>query len=293
MKRALVTGDLGFVGRHMTRALTERGYTVDGCDIRRGPHEDVRHLFREADDRYDLVVHLAAVVGGRLTIDGAPLSVAVDLAIDADFFQWAVRTRQSRVVYYSSSAAYPIGMQTLTGAERLREEYVAPGDGEHLGMPDMTYGWAKLTGEYLAGFARAEGVAVHVLRPFSGYGEDQALDYPFPSFAARARRRDDPFEVWGTGRQVRDFIHIDDVVAGTLAAVDLDYQDTLNLGTGRPVSFNQLARMFMDEAGYLGVIRNDSDKPVGVHYRVADVTNLSDVYTPKITLEEGIRRALA
>lgn len=302
MKTALVTGDLGFVGRHMVPALEARGYAVTGLDIKRGPHEDVRDWFRTSDERYDLVVHLAAVVGGRLTIDGAPLSVAVDLAIDAEFFGWAVRVGQPRVVYYSSSAAYPVDLQwrhiahpylhedDLTWGEEDTVDERGPGS---IGVPDMTYGWAKLTGEYLARFAADQGVIVHIMRPFSGYGEDQDLDYPFPSFAARARRRDDPFEVWGDGTQSRDFIHIDDVVEGTLAAVEKDYRAPLNLGTGRAVTFNELARMFMIEAGYTGIIRNLPAKPTGVHHRVAYVGNSLPIHRPRITLEEGIRRSLA
>lgn len=295
-RTALVTGDLGFVGRHMVPALTARGYDVTGLDIKRGPEEDVRDYFRRADEPFDLVVHCAAVVGGRLTIDGAPLSVAVDLAIDAELFQWAVRTRQPRIVYYSSSAAYPVDLQQ--GGGYLSEDLIQ--FGEHgsyregsIGAPDMTYGWAKLTGEYLARFAAEQGVAVHVFRPFSGYGEDQDLDYPFPSFAQRARDLLTPFEVWGDGEQIRDFIHIDDVVEGTLVAVEKDRRGPINLCTGRGISFNELARMFMREAGYEAPLLHHLGKPVGVHHRVGHVGTLFPIYRPQVSLEEGIRRALA
>src|SRR5882762_4540552 len=101
------------------------------------------------------------------------------------------------------------------------------------GKPDMTYGWAKLTGEVLAGYAIQAGLQVQVFRPFSGYGEDQALDYPFPSFIDRALRWAEPFEIWGDGTQTRDWIHIDDIVGATLAAIDQDVKGPINLGWGR------------------------------------------------------------
>jgi nucleoside-diphosphate-sugar epimerase len=288
--RALVTGHRGFVGRHMSAALERAGYAVTGIDLVDGI--DARDVFRFDDTHFDLVVHLAAVVGGRATIEGAPLRLAVDLAIDAELFGWALRTRPGRIVYYSSSAAYPTALQDPIGQAvgRLREDDI---NLAAIATPDLTYGWAKLTGEMLAAHAEAEGLRVHVLRPFSGYAGDQDECYPFPAFIARAARRADPFEVWGTGEQVRDFIHIDDVVAGTLAAIAADVPGPVNLCTGRGVSFNELAALVTTAAGYTPRVQHRLDAPVGVAYRVGDPTKLHTVYTPRITLEEGIARALS
>jgi nucleoside-diphosphate-sugar epimerase len=158
--------------------------------------------------------------------------------------------------------------------------------------PDLTYGWAKLTGETLAKYASNEGLRVHVFRPFSGYGEDQDLDYPFPSFIARGKRKDNPFEIWGTGEQVRDFIHIEDVVSATLEAVNQDIQGPVNLGCGRATSFNELAKLVSTEVGYTPEIKHILGAPEGVSYRVCDPSKLLTFYTPKISLEEGIRRAI-
>ncbi|ANZ35219.1 hypothetical protein BBK82_03175 [Lentzea guizhouensis] len=314
--RVLITGHKGFVGRHFWRVLAEQGHDLTGIDIAvpwsQGPvwnalefRADVRDFFRRNEDHFDLVIHLAAVVGGRATIEGAPLKVAVDLAIDAELFQWALRTRPGRIVYYSSSAAYPVGLQEKTklvstetsggrlveleNTYRLREDDLAF---DWIGSPDLTYGWAKLTGEMLAQHAESEGLRVHVFRPFSGYGEDQDLSYPFPAFIQRAVQRDDPFEVWGSGLQVRDWIHIDDVVAATLAAVEQDVPGPTNLCTGRPTSFLDLARLVMHGAGYSAAVQVLPDAPTGVHYRVGDPTKLHSFYRPRIELEEGIRRAL-
>ncbi|MFC3986458.1 NAD-dependent epimerase/dehydratase family protein [Streptosporangium jomthongense] len=295
MPTALVTGAAGFVGRHFTRALQQAGYDVTAFDI--NPRSlpgvrllDARAFFAANTERYDLVVHLAAVVGGRAKIEGEPLSLAVDLEIDAGLFQWALRTRPKRVVYYSSSAAYPVTLQDGHPPNTLAEPDIR--FDYPLGGPDLSYGLAKLVGEQLAGYAEAEGIRVHVFRPFSGYGEDQALDYPFPSFADRARRRDDPFTIWGDGTQVRDWIHISDVVAATLAAVDQDVPGPVNLCTGRPTSFNDLAHMFADAAGYSPDLKHILDAPKGVAYRVGDPGKMLTFYTPKISLEEGIDRSL-
>jgi nucleoside-diphosphate-sugar epimerase len=285
--KILITGDAGFVGRAFHRALDDKGHDITGIDIANGI--DCRDFFKKDDTKYDVVIHLAAIVGGRATIEGNPLAVASDLAIDSDMFQWAVRTRPKHLVYYSSSAAYPIYLQKAAYKQRLREPDI---NLDHIRTPDLSYGWAKLTGETLAQYARAEGIKVSVLRPFSGYGSDQALDYPFPSLIARGKAKLDPFEIWGTGEQVRDFIHIDDVVAATFEAITNNVK-TLNLCTGRPTSFIQLAEMIMLAQGYLAPIKKHPGKPSGVEYRVGDPIKMLQIYEPKITLEEGIARALA
>lgn len=287
--RILITGHCGFVGRAFQRHFDGAGHEIVGIDIKEG--HDARDFFRVDDRRFDLVIHLAAIVGGRLTIEGNPISVATDLSIDAEMFNWAVRTGQPRVVYYSSSAAYPIHLQRPGRSHLLRESDI---DLEQVANPDMTYGWAKLTGEMLAEFAERQGVRTHVFRPFSGYGEDQDLDYPFPSFVQRVVNREDPFDVWGDGTQVRDFIHMDDVVAATMTAVEYDVPGPVNLGWGIPTSFNDLAETMFKVSGWWPAdgLRHHTDKPVGVHYRCSDNTKLLSFYEPKISLEDGIARAL-
>ena len=162
-----------------------------------------------------------------------------------------------------------------------------------MAQPDLTYGWTKLTGELLAQFAREQyNLDVSVFRPFSGYGEDQDLSYPFPSFIQRGKQKQNPFLIWGDGTQTRDFIHIDDIVSATMRALELNIQQPINLGWGRPTSFNQLAQMVSKKVGYSAKLAYQLDKPIGVHYRVANPKLLFTFYQPRITLEEGIERAL-
>lgn len=283
----LITGDAGFVGRHFRKAFEAQGHKVTGVDIVNGL--DARDFFRVDNRYFDKVIHLAAVVGGRKLIEGSPLSLAVDLSIDAEMFSWALRTEPGCITYFSSSAAYPIFLQGKWQHKILEESDISPSD---ISTPDLTYGWAKLTGEMLAGHARRAGLTVHVYRPFSGYGEDQDLDYPFPSFIKRGKDRANPFQIWGDGEQVRDFIHIDDVVAGALAGCDADIQ-IANLCSGRATSFNDLAALVASAVGYEPEIEHLTAEPVGVAYRVGDPTFMNTFYTPKISLEEGIQRALA
>ncbi|WP_406418407.1 NAD-dependent epimerase/dehydratase family protein [Streptomyces sp. NBC_01614] len=285
--RVLLTGDCGFVGRHLAVAMKERGWDVTGIDLRLG--DDALDFFRTDNQRYDLAIHCAAIVGGRASIDGSPLGVATNLALDAWYMRWLIRTGTPRAVYFSSSAAYPVALQQPGPVRRLYEEDI---NLAYMQEPDATYGWAKLTGEKLATYAEAEGCRILIPRPFSGYGEDQAPCYPFPAFIQRAKRRDDPFEIWGAGSSTRDWIHIDDLCGATLALLDADVIGPVSLGWGRATSFDELAHIVSTHAGYQPQYKHRHDAPQGVHHRVSDPSRMLNHYVPTVTLEEGVRRAL-
>lgn len=286
--RAIVTGGDGFVGRHLRHALLRNGWDVVSIDVRDGG-DDALDFFRLNESDYDLLIHCAALVGGRAKIDGDPLAIATNLALDSWAFRWATK-HAARMVYFSSSAAYPIELQTRIFKElRLSEDLI---DLDDTRKPDATYGLAKLTGEMLAKEAEAHGLPVHVFRPFSGYGWDQDLDYPFPSFIRRAARREDPFQVWGDGTQARDFIHIHDVVKAVLAAIDADFREPVNLCTGVATSFLELASMCLRLTKSNAAVEALVDKPVGCWRRVGDPTLMQEFYSPVISLEEGIEMAL-
>ena len=316
--RALVTGGAGFVGRHLCHALLERGWDVvcvdpivprtGGLPPEKWPlynpatykkaftwvEQDCREYFRK-DEKFDYAFHLAAMVGGRLMIEHDPLAVAEDLAIDADFYRWALRTRPKKNVFFSSSAAYPISLQTRENYHLLSEDMID--FDTKLGMPDLSYGWAKLTGEYLARLAHKNyDMDMVCYRPFSGYGEDQDLTYPFPSICKRALefKGKDVLTVWGTGDQSRDFIHITDAIRFVLESMDQVMNgDAINLSTARKTTFKEFAKIAAHAAGYDPKVVGTSDKPEGVFARVGDTTLQEKLgLKPTITFEEGVARGV-
>lgn len=288
MTEILITGNRGFVGSNFHRSYrNDKSVTITGIDLK--DHIDVRDFVKYNNKKYDIVIHLAAIVGGRQTIEDSPLSVATDLSIDSEIINWALRTKPGRFIYFSSSAAYPINLQSADFSVRLDEELL---DLTNISNPDLTYGWSKLTGEYLCQFLEAEGIRTHVFRPFSGYGTDQDTSYPFPKFIERASKRMDPFEIWGNGEQTRDFIHITDIVNAVKTAIDLDVRGPVNLGLGRQTSFNELAELVTNIAGYQPEFQHITSAPVGVTHRISNPDKLLSFYKPKISLEQGIDLAL-
>jgi nucleoside-diphosphate-sugar epimerase len=322
MRKALVTGGAGFVGRHLIKRLLDEGYEVHCVDnLMQGTgaidprnteqwplfspydyqnfhfyYEDCRNYFhRVKDDDFDYAFHLAAVVGGRWMIENRPLAVADDLSIDSQYWQWAVETMPQKTICFSSSAAYPISLQRREDFVLLKEEMIC--FERDLGVPDMSYGWAKLTHEFLAKLAYEKyGIKSVSYRPFSGYGEDQDDSYPFTGICKRALSLVDKstLNVWGDGNQMRDFIHIDDCIQGIISTMDkIDNGDALNLSTGVFTSFKTLAAMIAKECGYNPEVRGMSDKPTGVFARAGDTTKQKEYgFSHKISLEAGICRAI-
>jgi nucleoside-diphosphate-sugar epimerase len=245
--------------------------------------------------QFDEIYHLASVVGGRVLIDEEPLIVGIDLAIDSCFFLWATKVNKPKhIMYASSSAAYPISLQTDSEALALKEEMIDFDKGFQ--QPDYTYGWSKLTGEYLSRIAvKKHGMKVAIVRPFSGYGEDQDLTYPVPSIALRVANHQAPVKVWGSGEQGRDFVHIDDCVdACVLACRTISDASAVNIGSGVLTSFKELAALFVELEGYQTEVVGVADRPVGVSKRYSDNSNMKKIlnWSPAISLREGMQRVL-
>jgi GDP-L-fucose synthase len=312
--RVLITGGAGFVGRHFVNRLQDDNQVVVVDNLLHGGgglrpdkwyfrsnsnltfiEKDCRDFFKEkSDEVFDLVIHLAAVVGGRLTIENNPLAVAEDLSIDSEFWKWAVDRKPTNVIVFSSSAAYPVSNQITSG--NLLSENIINFDGD-LGMPDLTYGWAKLTNEYLGLIAHQKyDMKVSIYRPFSGYGFDQDLSYPFPSICQRAinQKGQDTLHVWGSGLQERDFIHIDDVVDAVLHTFQENSSgEALNLCTGIGTNFIELAKLAAAACGYSPKILTQSDMPEGVFSRVGDNAKLSSTgWKPNFSLQFGIQQCI-
>jgi nucleoside-diphosphate-sugar epimerase len=291
--KALVSGSAGFVGRHFVDYLQKRSWTVDGIDPAHRwdtPwHGDCRDSFRKwgFGHEYDLVVHCAATIPSVDERAANGLSVSTDFALDAEMFQWALRARPKKIVYFSSSAAYPARLGAFPTWQTESQIHL-----DRIETPDGMYGLTKLVGEIQAREALKAGLDVLVVRPQSGYGWDQSLNYPFPSFIDRAKRYEDPFIVWGTGEQTRDFVHVQDIVECVMAMLAADYQGPVNIGTGIGTSMIELAQKICREVNYQPRIVTLPEKPIGTAYRSADPMTMLEFYEPKVSLEQGIREAV-
>ena len=320
MKKVLITGAAGFVGRHFCKFFLDKKFEVTAIDNLQkftgavdpkkswplfNPCDYKNFKFSKIDcsewfkknkkKKFDYVFHLAAIVGGREMIENNPLAVAQDLNIDSKFWEWCVAAKPKKTVYFSSSASYPLNLQSKKFYRLLKE-----GDlnfTKNLGIPDFTYGWSKLTGEYLANIAyQKHGIRSVCYRPFSGYGEDQDMNYPFPNLCKNIllSKKKGAVNVWGNGKQMRDFIHIDDCVDGVIKTMDkVNDASAINLSTGIYTSFIDFLNSSKSIIGTNFKIIKKVSKPVGVFARAGNTDLQKKLgFKYKISLKEGIEKGL-
>lgn len=303
MKTCLITGGCGFIGRHFTKKMCDLGYIVDivdnmssnssldpqdwmekiKCDFN-FYREDMLSYLNRTQKHYNIIIHAGAIVGGRDTIENDPLSISYNITTDNELFKWIEKNPVDNLVYFSSSAVYPLNIQTIENHRKLMLSDIDI-DKNQISIPDLTYGWSKLTGEFLLRTLkkRCPNICISVYRPFSGYGEDQHESYPFTSIVKKVLSQQNPVEIWSDA--VRDFIYVDDIVEYVLqTCFHTDGLRTMNIGTGIATSMSQLANRISNIAFGRDVdVKILDNKPKGVYYRVANecidykITSLDEV----------------
>jgi nucleoside-diphosphate-sugar epimerase len=295
-----ITGDDGFVGRRFREFFEGLNWEVDGCDLTYG--ESMRDLLKWIDaKRFDLVIHCAFHIGGRAGIDGTNVNAAMNMQLDGEFFEWVMCTRQKNVVYFSSSAAYPVALQNSRHPNdrfTLHEDDINLTYLGTISPPDKAYGWVKLTAEReLVPMAREFGVNVNVFRPFSGYGSDQSDDYPYMGILRRAAalQPGEDLVLWGPEGQTRDWIHVDDIVLAVWKCYLNGVKNaTMNLATGIPTTFGALAQTalaFLKKDQDCRVVY-DLNKPTGVFHRVGSPRLMNTVHTATLEVHANVCRTL-
>lgn len=290
MPRALVLGSRGFLGALFVEELTTRGYDVATVDsaipLPKGRKAENIFAF-DHERRYDLVVHAAAYSPSRVAIDNTPLEVARNFALDSAYFQYLARVRPPKAIYLSSSAVYPVHMQTVVVGRRLAEYMATP-----VWHPDGIYGLVKVAGEAQAKLLNEadRGTRVTVIRPFSGTGATQGASYPAAAIAARAKCREDPLVVWSGGW--RDWIHGNDIVGAALTLASEGFTAPVNVCSGVGTNFTDLAAQLAAEAGYDGIV-SVRRQGTGVEYRVGDPTEMNRHYVLKYSLTDIVKELMA
>jgi nucleoside-diphosphate-sugar epimerase len=239
-----------------------------------------------------VVFHLAADHGGRGYVDLHQAGPASNLFLDGLVFWEAVKAGVEKVVYASSGCVYPNYMQTDAKKEiYLREEDVKPPHDA-----DNMYGWAKLMAEMtLQSYHREHKLGAASCRYFTVYGPRGVENHAVIAMIARAFVRQDPFEVWGDGTQIRNWTYVEDIVAGTiLAAEKIDDGTPVNLGTMERVRVLDAVQMVTEYAGYKPKIKLRPDMPTGPINRVADNSLGKKLlgWEPKTPFREGLRKTM-
>jgi nucleoside-diphosphate-sugar epimerase len=310
-RKVLVTGVASFIGSHLVDALVNRGAKVRVVDdLTSGKLENIsghiaagRIEFTKAELRdagvaeaavedMSVVFHLAADHGGRGYVDLHQASCATNLLLDGLMFRACHRAQVEKVVYASSGCVYPNGLQAdPSQTVYLTEDMVGPPYDA-----DNMYGWAKLMAEMaLRAYHKDWGMKSACCRYFTVYGPRGVENHAVIAMIARAHIRQDPFVVWGTGEQIRNWTYIDDIVEGTiLAAEKIDDGSGINLGTMERIRVIDAVEQIVRAFAYEPKIERHLDMPTGPLNRVADNALGKKLlgWEPKVKFVDGLRRTI-
>jgi GDP-L-fucose synthase len=299
-RRVLVTGGAGFLGRHVVARLK-----AAGADHISSPRSSEYDLRRSADiDRLlhdaqpDVVIHLAAVVGGIGANRENPARYFYENAImGIQLLHRAWETGVGKVVTVGTVCSYPKFAPVPFSEDRLWEGYP-----EETNAP---YGMAKkmLLVQSQAyreqyGFNATYLIPVNLYGPWDNF--DPASSHVIPALIKKCiDARDtgeEAIQVWGTGSASREFIYVDDAAAGiVLAAEHYDGAAPINLGTGREITIRDLATLIARLTGFRGDVCWDPAKPDGQPRRMLDTTRAKQEFgfESETDLEEGLRQTIA
>lgn len=310
--KVLVTGGCSFIGSNLVESLLNDGARVTVVDdLSSGTLDNLSEViskveFIEGDLRnfsvadrasknQDMTFHLANIHGGRGFIETHPAEISQNLIIDGNVFRAAFLNHVDRVCYTSSACVYPVNLQSADSMKdyRFLKEDMADPFKQGAALADGEYGWAKLMGEMtLHAYHKQFGLKGVSCRLFTVYGPRENESHAIIAFIAKALVRQDPFEVWGSGEQDRNFTFVSDVVEGIKrAAAKITDCRAVNIGTDEIIKIKDAARVVCELVGHNPFeFYFDRTKPEGVFARAASVENQKRWldWQPKVKFNDGI-----
>jgi GDP-L-fucose synthase len=297
-KRIWVAGHGGMVGGALVRRLAREDCSIvtvarGNVDLRR--QADVERWM--AAEKPDAVIVAAATVGGILANDERPAEFLYDnLAIEANIVETAHRTGVGKLLFLSSSCAYPrLAQQPMT------EDMLLTGA---LEPTNQWYAVAKIAGMKLVeAYRRQYGADFISAMPTNLYGRGDNYHPQYSHVPAALIRRFHEAKlagaptvtVWGTGRPRREFLAVDDLAdACVFLMKNYSSEDALNIGTGADITIAEFAGLVAEVVGYRGRIVFDESRPDGAPQKLLDVSRLTGLgWRATIPLRAGLADAYA
>lgn len=309
-RRVLVTGGAGFIGSHVVEKLVEKGANVTVLDnLSNGDINNITQVkneitFIEGDctsleiayracRNQEVVMNLAAKVGGiEFNRTHQSIMLRENLLLAANVIEAARHAEVERFLVVSSACVYPHHCSVPT-----------PETEGFFNEPEPTnggYGWAKRMAEKLGTYYSQEfGMKIGIVRPFNCYGpRDHFTSNTSHVIAALIKRVFDgknPVRVWGTGRQTRAFLYVEDAAEGMIQAIEkYPVADPINLGTDEEIAIKDLIKVILRITGSTASISFDLSKPDGNPRRNSDNRKVKEKigFVAKTNLAYGLRKTI-
>lgn len=307
-KRLTVTG-ASFIGYHLIKKLlkekpksitvvnlTDKHFKKIGsisssiklikCDLRE-THKTVKVL-----EGTDILFHLAAAHGGRGYVELNDAATATNFLLDGSVFSASIKNNIEKIFFASSGCVYPNYLQRDVNKKIfLKEDMVGPPY-----EADNMYGWAKLMGEMtLKTYHQKFGLKSAIGRFFTVYGPEASESHAVMATIAKTFLGQDPFQIWGDGKQVRNWTYVDDIVEGTMLMVKkIDDASAINLGTMEKTRVIDMATKIWKITGFKPRRIAYLKKLVGPVNRICDnsLAYKKLGWRPKFDIDSGIKKTI-
>ena len=295
--RIFVAGHRGLVGSAIVRRLRAEGF--ENLLLRTHAELDLTDQARVEDffasEKPEYVFLAAAKVGGIRANDAYPAEFLRDnLAIQTNVIHSAWKHGAKKLLFLGSSCIYPRDCP-----QPIREEYLLTGP---LEPTNEAYAIAKIAGVKLCqAYRRQYGFDAICAMPTNLYGPGDNYDplnsHVVPALIRRlheaAQRGDAQVVIWGTGKPLREFLHVDDLADALLLLMrDYGKEDIVNVGSGQELSIAELARTIAEVVGYRGELVFDPSKPDGTPRKRLDPARMDALgWKARIRLREGLAHA--
>lgn len=328
-KKVFIAGGAGFIGHHLLDKLIQAGAKVTvGDNLFSGDVKNILRIWKknnikfvkkswgyqaenghkfllvdfadykrtvEALKNHEIVFHLAARFGGRGYIDTHPADCCDNFSIDQNVFKAASSVEVDRIQFASTACVYPGDLQKEYNSKYLLKEEDAFKN--EWGNADREYGWAKLMGEVtLKAFHSQYGLKSSITRYVTAYGPWENDTHAIIMLIRRAINKEDPYLIWGSGKQDRDFTYVDDIVSGTMAACEkITNADVVNLGTSVRYTMVESVNLIFDILSWKPKkLIFDKSKPEGVKTRALDIQKAKKIlnWSPQYTLKKGLEKTI-
>ncbi len=290
------------MGTHFVKELLSRGALVRVPVHNRPPivnneriekvSADLNHLedCMKVCESADYVIHAAgAVSAAGMTVSNPMSAIAANLILTVRILEAAWNQGVKRVLIFSSgTTAYP----EVDYPIKEYEMWDGPPPEIYFG-----YGWMRRYLELLGDFVASKSeMGVAVCRPTAVYGRHDDFNprtsHVIPALIRRAVKKENPFVVWGTGDEIRDFLHITDLVRGCLLLLEKHAVcDPVNVGYGKTATIKEIVEIILKAAGHENNrLEFDSTKPTTIPVRMVDTTKARKLlgFEPEVTLKSGL-----
>jgi GDP-L-fucose synthase len=291
-----VAGHRGMVGSAIVRKLEEEGYdnlvlrTSTELDLR--SQEGVDQFFK--DQKPDYVFLAAARVGGIVANNTYRADFLYDnLMIESNIIHSSYKHSVTKLLFLGSSCIYP-----KFAEQPIKEEYLLTGLLEHTNEP---YAIAKIAGLKLCDAYRSQyGCNFISAMPTNLYGPNDNYDlnnsHVLPALLRKMivakRNGDAQVEIWGSGKPMREFLHVDDLAEACFFLMNhYNEPGLINVGTGTDVTIEQLAQLIQEVTGFEGTLLFNADKPDGTPRKLLDCSKIHALgWKARIDLQSGLQK---